>query len=164
VLFVADRAGCALQAPLALAWLRKNQAHVLSGAIACSEPTDGAAIQSNPVLVRLLDDFGLPAQPAAAAAVGSGPAVRSLEQVLRLPGATAPSVIVSLDDASRAAADAAASGTSSRRIHQPLVLEAVPVAAAAASAAGEEQEDAQDALAKRIKEFITDLPELIAML
>jgi len=161
VLFVADAAGCALQAPLAVAFLRKKQKHVLTGSFACSEAQQ-LPVEAHPALSRLIDDFGLQEDEAAGSkASASAVSVLSLEQALRLPGATAPHVIVSLDEASRAAADATAEGTSTRRIHHPMVIGSPDASAAAAA---EQREEGEDALASRLREFVTDLPELISML
>jgi hypothetical protein len=86
------------------------------------------------------------ANPSVASTAASAP---TLSQFLNRSGATPPSVIVTLDHASSAAADMAVSGTNTKRIRQDF-------------SAPKSWEDAQ-ALNARVKELVQDLPELLAL-
>lgn len=160
VLFV-EGEGAGLVAPLAQAWTDRLSARVLRGSVASASADASASASAigapfSPLLVRALDKAGL-----------GVPTANSRAQPLQRFVVQQFDFIVTLDEESRAAVDAAltqqaadATSDKCKRIHQPFARPAT----AAADADVDAQWAAFEPTARKLQEFISELPELLSFM
>ena len=143
--------GCAMLAPLAVACVRLLHPAHLSASMA-SPSTDLQLLPLSELLARVLEERVRPDVDAPAPMLARA---SSIENALRAAGGAAQvDFLVSLDEASREPADKATSTLAPpnkmKRIHHALQLPTTPAEA--------------DAIAVAIKEFVSELPELLTLL